>query len=220
MAAPASRALAEHVAPRDAGALFRGLLARLPDAPCDAAAATAAIDAAAAGIVAVLAAAPTSSHDALADEFVEAFASAALVAGPVAQQQSAVLKHLTLKRSTDASRMEISTHAEAFAALIAIGFINIAGAVTTILAHLRKRENLRRNHNAGQDRRALPAAELATTLRAITEDVYQYNIIYVESMGWTRQRVATSLAAVAELHHKSKPSLTASSRPLAPPGAH
>eukprot|EP00850_Spirogloea_muscicola_P000421 SM000002S05501 [mRNA] locus=s2:100972:102072:- [translate_table: standard] len=108
-----------------------------------------------------------------------------------------VLTHLTLKRST--SRMEVFAHAEAFAAVIDIGVINIAGAVTTILALLRKPENrcaaitmlgktveLCLQQLTNQCNPEL-LAELATMLRAITEDVFQCNVTYIEeSMGWTR----------------------------------
>ena len=39
-----------------------------------------------------------------------------------------VLKHLTVKRPVDASRMDFFAHAEAFAALVNLEFVSINGA--------------------------------------------------------------------------------------------
>ncbi|KAL2652534.1 hypothetical protein R1flu_020662 [Riccia fluitans] len=111
-----------------------------------------------------------------------------------------VLKHLTVKRPVDASRMDFFAHAEAFASLVTLEFVSISGAITTIIALLRKPENRSaavtmlgktvelclQQLTDKCDPSAL--ADLNAALQNVTEDVFQYDINYIEdSMGWSRQ---------------------------------
>eukprot|EP00850_Spirogloea_muscicola_P016489 SM000134S26932 [mRNA] locus=s134:47525:52159:- [translate_table: standard] len=152
-----------------------------------------------------------------------------------------VLKHLTLKRSTYASRVEISTHAEAFAALIDIGFINIAGGrveqpacwafhcsggrIPWTVVEARRSGGARQARSppflrcCASLRTAVPQSQcwarpltwpraLLSCLRSLlprcgpslrTSSKYDTTNIE-ETIGWTRQRIATFSAAVCELH--------------------
>jgi hypothetical protein len=109
-----------------------------------------------------------------------------------------VLKHLTVRRPVEASRMEFFAHAEAFATLVNLEFVPINGAVTSIITLLRKPETRcaavtmlgktvelclqqlteKCDPNVLQD--------LNTALQKVTEDAFQYDINYIEeSMGWS-----------------------------------
>ncbi|KAJ7519822.1 hypothetical protein O6H91_20G057200 [Diphasiastrum complanatum] len=111
-----------------------------------------------------------------------------------------VLKHLTVKRPVEASRMDFFAQAEAFAALVNLQFIPVTGAVSTIITLLRKPENRSaaitmlgktvelclQQLNDKCDPAIL--AELRSELHSVTEDVFKYDVNYIEeSMGWSLQ---------------------------------
>lgn len=211
------RTLTDHVKARDVGKLFHTLVSRLED-PNQ-------LDSVAAEVSTLLTeVASGPAAEMVFDDFLTSFMAVVFNRELVVRQQSVVpfmfllprlpevprakmrdalipkvLKHLTVKRPVEASRMEFFAHAEAFAALVNLEFVSITGAVTTIITLLRKQENrcaaitmlgktvelclqqLTEKCDPGT------LQELAASLRNITEDVFQYDINYIEdTMGWNR----------------------------------
>eukprot|EP00898_Chlorokybus_atmophyticus_P002604 jgi/Chlat1/3344/Chrsp23S03654 len=107
-----------------------------------------------------------------------------------------VITFLTIKRSKDANRAEFYAQAEAFAALVSLDVVPISGAVSTLTVLLKKPETqcaavtmlgktiemcfplLEQCDEQG-------LAGLRAALRALDNDVFKYDIDYIEdNMGW------------------------------------
>ncbi|KAH8970628.1 hypothetical protein BDL97_02G097800 [Sphagnum fallax] len=212
------RVLTEHVKTRDVGKLFQALISRLEDASQ--------LDRVATEIATLLT--ENLSSETILDEFQAAFVAVVFSPDLVLRQQSVVpfmfllprlpepaksrmrdflipkvLKHLTLKRPVEASRMDFFAHAEAFAALVSLEFVSISGAVTTIITLLRKPDTrcaaitmlgktvelCVQQLNDKCDANTM--AELNAVLHNVTEDAFQYDINYIEdSMNWNRPMLA------------------------------
>ncbi|KAG6543105.1 hypothetical protein Mapa_015354 [Marchantia paleacea] len=215
------RSLTEHVRTRDLPKLFRILIARLEDGNH--------LDQVAAEITTLLS--ENGRSETIYDDLFGAFTSVVFNQDLVVRQQSVVpfmlllprlpepaqtkvrdallpkvLKHLTVKRPVEASRMDFFNHAEAFAALVNLEFVSTSGAITTIIALLRKPENrcaavtmlgktvelCLQQLTDKCDPSAL--AELNAALQNVTEDAFKYDINYIEdSMGWSRPQPPVTL---------------------------
>jgi len=108
-----------------------------------------------------------------------------------------VLKCLTLKRPLDCDRREFLSYAEAFAALVKLEFVSIPGAVTTIITLLKKPDTrsaaitmlgktVEICPNLLQERcEQTKLQELRICLQSVKDDLFQYDINYIEeNMHW------------------------------------
>ncbi|KAG0613087.1 hypothetical protein M758_6G075600 [Ceratodon purpureus] len=208
------RALTDHVKTRDTGKLFQALISRLEDGTQ--------LERVSNEVATLLT--DTMSSESTLEEFQAAFVAVVFNHDLVLRQQSVVpfmfllprlpdhaksrmrdflipkvLKHLTVKRPVEASRMDFFAHAEAFAALVNLEFVSINGAITTIITLLRKPETrcaavtmlgktvelCLQQLTEKCDPSTLQ--DLNTALQNVTEDAFQYDINYIEeSMGWSR----------------------------------
>ncbi|XP_024401026.1 uncharacterized protein [Physcomitrium patens] len=209
------RALTEHVKIRDVGKLFQSLIWRLEDGTQ--------LDRVSNEVATLLTDSPEMAMQTL-EEFQGAFVAVVFNHDLVLRQKSVVpfmyllprlpdhaksrmrdflipkvLKHLTVKRPVEASRMEFFAHAEAFAALVNLEFVSINGAITTIITLLRKPETrcaavtmLGKTvelclQQLTEKCNSKTLQELNTALQSVTEDAFQYDINYIEeSMSWSR----------------------------------
>jgi hypothetical protein len=122
-----------------------------------------------------------------------------------------VLKHLTAKRPIDCNRMDFFAYAEAFAALVKVEFVNISGAITTITTLLQKPDTrcaavtmLGKTvelclHLLNEKCDAAKLADLRAVLGTVTEEVFRYDVNYIEeNMSWSSPAPLSALNATAE----------------------
>ncbi|CAM6126900.1 unnamed protein product [Calypogeia fissa] len=244
------RTMTDHVRTRDLPRLFRVLISRLEDGTQ--------LDNVVPEITALLS--DTASFDLVFEDLLAAFTAVVFNQDLVVRQQSVVpfmcllprlpepaktrmrdalipkvLKHLTIKRPVEASRLDFFAHAEAFASLVNLEFVSIPGAVTTIIALLRKPENrcaavtmLGKTVELCLQQltdKCAPSTlnELNAALQNVTEDTFQYDINYIEeSMGWNRslQPDVLSVGSVGSLNHSSGESTKSTDTVSGPTGLH
>ncbi|GBG71186.1 hypothetical protein CBR_g8489 [Chara braunii] len=206
------RTLTDHVKTRDVGKLFQALIARLENGN--------ELDSVAEEISVLLADGGGTAYR----DFWDAFVSVVFNKDLVIRQQSVVpfmfllprlpepgktqirdflipkvLKHLTIKRPIETNRMDFFAHAESFAALVNMGFLNVTGAVRSITNLLQKPENRSAAvtmlgktvelclQQLTEECEPQKLQDLAAALSNVTDEVFQYDINYIEeSMGWTR----------------------------------
>ncbi|XP_024525238.1 uncharacterized protein LOC9658466 isoform X3 [Selaginella moellendorffii] len=206
------RLLTDHVKTRDLKKLFTPLILRLKD--------SSELDRVASEITLVLT--ELESSELVFDELIGAFEDVVFSREMVMRQESVVpymllfprlperlivrmketfipkvLKHLTLKRSIDASRMEFFSYAEAFASIVQMEFVPLVGAVQSIVQLLRKQETrcaavtmlgktvelCLQQLNEKCDLTTL--SDLRAAVHNVTEGHFVYDINYIEeSMGW------------------------------------
>ena len=121
-----------------------------------------------------------------------------------------VVDHLNQKRPVDANRMDFFAYAEAFAALVKLEFVNINAAITAIVTLLIRPETrcagvtmlgktveLCLHLITGKGDPA-KVAELRSALSLVKEDVFQYDVNYIEdNMSWGRSRQPAASAVLA-----------------------